>query len=90
MFTAFVIGYILFISCGALAQTQPTECLNSDFTNFTSSQLEVLVDQVLKCSEKNNVYKSQVSSFTSVISQKLHFDFGLVELQTLFGILRLG
>lgn len=59
MFAKLVIPYLLLFSSLSFADIY-TDCPSNDAYNFSSSQLEVLVDRVLKCSDDSRLIKKQV------------------------------
>lgn len=59
MFAKVVIPYLLLFSSLSFADIY-TDCPSNDVYNFSSSQLEVLVDRVSKCSDDSRLIKKQV------------------------------
>lgn len=75
MFAKLVIPYLLLFSSLSFADIY-TDCSNTDSYNFSSSQLEVLVDRVSKCSDDSKLIKKQVGrpkhvSFASILVKGL-------------------
>ncbi|XP_054279905.1 metal cation symporter ZIP14-like [Macrosteles quadrilineatus] len=57
MNSKFLLGYILFFSCMFVTDVY-TDCVSSEAYNFSSAQLQVIVDRFSKCSE-NKILKKQ-------------------------------
>jgi len=59
MISKFLLGYLIFYPSVFFADVY-TDCVSSEAYNFSSSQLQVIVDRFSKCSEGTRILKKQV------------------------------
>lgn len=61
MFSILILVYVLLISGASFAEAEDNpDCISTSVFNFSSTQLQVLIDRVSKCSDDTKLVKKEV------------------------------